>query len=102
MSRIVAAALVVTAGTAVAGERWETISTEPFLIKAKGIEGSEIKEIWAEGEIAASTADVQSALLDADGFHRFMPYVKESRAVSRKISDGSQIVYTNAPKSSLV
>lgn len=73
---------------------WETVATAPVLIKARSVPNSGIKEIWAEGELSAPIQDVQSALMDAEHFREFMPYVKESRTIGKPQADGAQYVYT--------
>jgi hypothetical protein len=95
MVRSVLAALVVLASvTEARGEEWETVATDPVLIKARSIPGSSIKEIWAQGEIAAPIQDVQATLVDVERFREFLPYVKEARRLGKAGSDGVQYVYT--------
>ncbi|MGA9522501.1 MAG: hypothetical protein WBV82_13620 [Myxococcaceae bacterium] len=93
---------VLVAATAAAEEAWETIQTQPIVIKARDVPGTGIREIWAEGDMAAPAQDIQSALMDADGYAKFMPYAKESRTVGQPEADGGQWVYTRLDFSALV
>src|SRR5207247_2435306 len=66
--------------TSRAEEAWETVVTgPPITVKTRAREGTNIKEIWAEGEIDASLLQVQEVLTDPESFPKYMPYVKESR-----------------------
>lgn len=87
----VAAMLVAVPGAAAASE-WQTISTGQITVKTRTISGS-VKEIWAEGTMAASAFDIQEAILDAESYPRFMPYVKEARYVGGS-AEGGRYVYT--------
>src|SRR5687767_13166907 len=49
----VMAAVLLSATLAAAEEAWETVTTSPYLIKARPKAGTSIREIWAEGEIDA-------------------------------------------------
>jgi hypothetical protein len=91
---VVAALIALAPGAAAGGEEWETVATEPVLIKVRTVPGSSIREVWAEGEIAAPAQDVQSALMDSDHLREYMPFVKESRKIGKPQPDGSQYVYT--------
>src|SRR5262245_54566929 len=94
--------LLLDPGVAAAEEQWETVQTEPILIKTRKVEGSGVSEIWAEGPLNAPATDIQDVIMDADHFANFMPYVKESRTVGQPEPDGSQWVYTRLVFSSLV
>jgi hypothetical protein len=96
MDRLVLAALlmVLAPGTEASGEEWDTVATAPVLIKSRSVPGSDIREIWAEGEVAAPVQDVQATLTDVDRFPDFMPYVKESRTIGKPGPDGVQYTYT--------
>lgn len=96
MVRFHAALLVVLLGPAALAEEgeWETVAKGPITVKARSKPGSPVKEIWAEGEIAAPVQDIQSAVMDPDRFPAFMPYVKEARIVGQPEPDGSRLVYT--------
>ncbi|QSQ22053.1 START domain-containing protein [Pyxidicoccus parkwayensis] len=87
------AALMLVAGTSRAEEAWKTLAERPYLIKVRPRPGTHAKDVWAEGELDASAADVQSALTDADSYRDWMPYVKESRTLER-LPDGSKRTYT--------
>ena len=71
---------------------WETISRGPIVVKVRTISGTPQREVWAEGELEAEVQDLQSAILDADAYPRFMPYVKETR-VLETTRGGAQLVY---------
>lgn len=88
-----ALAVVLAAGVAGAEEEWDTVATTPFLIKVRPRPGTKAKDIWAEGELKASAAQVQAALEDQESYRLFMPYVKESRVV-RPTDDGGRLTYT--------
>ncbi len=72
---------------------WETQRTEPILIKTRAREGTAVKEIWAEGDLAATPVDIQDALTDVKRMPDFMPYLKESRFVGGRDPDGAQYTY---------
>lgn len=77
-----------------AEEAWETIATGPIVIKARSRPGSPVREVWAEGDMNADARDIQAAILDAEGYPRFMPYVKESRYIGKPSPDGGGITYS--------
>ncbi|MFB1483461.1 SRPBCC family protein [Corallococcus sp. RDP092CA] len=87
-----ALAVVLAAGVAGA-EEWDTVATTPYLIKVRPRPGTKAKDIWAEGELRVSAAQVQTALEDAESYRLWMPYVKESRVV-RPTDDGGRLTYT--------
>lgn len=91
--RWVAAWVALVPAFASAGE-WETISAGPIAIKTRSKPGSSVKEVWAEGDVDASIRDVQDAILDAEGYPRFMPYVRESKRLGPPAADKSQLVYS--------
>jgi hypothetical protein len=72
---------------------WETIVKGPISVKNRDRAGTAIKEVWAEGEIAAPVQDIQQTLMTPDNFRNFMPYLKQSRTLDKE-PDGSVIVYT--------
>lgn len=76
-----------------AAEEWETVATTPFVVKVRPRPGTKAKDVWAEGELKASAAQVQAALEDAESYRLWMPYVKESRVV-RPTDDGGRLTYT--------
>lgn len=84
----------VAAPVAAAEGEWETLSQEPWIIKARSVPGTDVKEIWAEGVLDAPVADIQSAVGDPDNYTKFMPYVKEARKVGAPHADGGQLIYT--------
>lgn len=75
-------------------EGWETISSGAVVIKTRARPNSPIREVWAEGDLNASVHDLEEAILDAEAYPRFMPYVKESRYLDKPEEDGSRLVYT--------
>ncbi|MCY1030287.1 hypothetical protein OV207_02375 [Corallococcus sp. BB11-1] len=89
----VAAAVLLVSGMAGAEEAWDTVATEPFVVKVRPRPGTKAKDIWAEGELKASAAQVQAALEDMESYRSWMPYVKESRVV-KPTDDGGRLTYT--------
>jgi ribosome-associated toxin RatA of RatAB toxin-antitoxin module len=75
-------------------QEWETIMTGPVTIKARSRPNSPIREIWAETDLNASVQDLQEAILDAEAYPRFMPFVKESRYIGKREGD-EFLVYTH-------
>jgi len=91
---MLALALLVLAQAPDAGvEQWETSATEPYLVKSRLVPGSDIREVWAEGDLAAPVKDIEDALCDMKRFKSFMPYVKDARELSKE-PDGSVFTYT--------
>ncbi|WP_253816190.1 START domain-containing protein [Myxococcus xanthus] len=88
-----ACVLGLAAGAARAEEAWKTVAEKPYVVKVRARPGSEAKDVWAEGELAASAADVQAVLRDVDAYRRWMPYVKESR-ILKDLPDEGQLTYT--------
>ncbi|MCP3140092.1 START domain-containing protein [Pyxidicoccus xibeiensis] len=88
-----AAALLLSAGTAHAEEAWETVAEKPYMVKVRPRPGTQAKDVWAEGELAASAVDVQAVLTDVDSYRQWMPYVKESRVI-KDLPDGARLTYT--------
>ncbi len=89
----VAGALVLFASAASAEEKWETVAEKPYLVKVRPRPGTQAKEVWAEGELAANASDVQAVLTDVDSYRQWMPYVKESRTI-KDLPDGARLTYT--------
>lgn len=73
---------------------WTLVVQGPITVKNRALEGTPIKEIWAEGEIAAPALDVQDALMDVPSLRSFMPYLKDARYLGDPLEDGSHYVYT--------
>ncbi|MFL5320040.1 MAG: SRPBCC family protein [Myxococcaceae bacterium] len=92
----VAALAAVVSLSAFAEEgNWETVATGNITVKARTRSGTAIREIWAEGDMDAPVQDIQSTILDPEGYPKFMPYVKECRYLGTKAEpDGSRYVYT--------
>lgn len=92
-SGAIAAALVLSSGMSRAEEAWETVAEKPYLVKVRPRPGTGAKDVWAEGELAASATDVQAVLTDVDAYRLWMPYVKESRTI-KDLPDGARLTYT--------
>jgi hypothetical protein len=90
-----ALAALVAVGAAAADEAdgWKTIETKPITIRVHERADGKGKDVWAEGVLHADARDAQAALLDQPSYREWMPYVKESRLVSRE-ADGSRVTYT--------
>lgn len=77
--------------------KWETISTTPYLVKTRALPNSSVKELHGEATLNAKAADLQAAILDADAYSKFMPYVVESRQVGDKeTEDGVETFHAYA------
>ena len=88
-------AVWVLASSAIAEEAWDTTQTEPVLVKTRARGGgSDVKEVWAEGTIAAAAIDIQNALMDVKRFTTFMPYLVEAREIGTPEPDGAKYVYS--------
>ncbi len=98
MKPIPFAAVLITsllwAPVGLAGSEWETVSTGEITVKTRDKQGTSVKEIWAEGELAAPVREIQETLMDPEKFPKFMPYVKETRFIGKPRGDGARIVYT--------
>jgi hypothetical protein len=75
-------------------EPWETVRNEPICVKTRKRPASDIKEVWAEGTIAAQPVDIQSTLTDLSRYPKFMPYIAEARYIGATDADGAQYVYS--------
>jgi len=75
-------------------QEWRTILTGPITVQARTIPGTALEEVRAEGSFDAQVQDVQSAILDAQAYPRFMPYVKEVRFLRGRDADDLHLVYT--------
>jgi hypothetical protein len=93
---MVAFATAVLAAVAAGADeaQWEIAATGPITVKTKASATSRVKEIWAEGEIAAPVQDIQSTVMDPESFPKFMPYVVEASKIGSPEVDGGQVVYT--------
>src|SRR5688572_27091181 len=75
-------------------QEWETVATRPIVVRVRELKGTTTaREVWAEGTMNASVQDIQAAILDAEAYPRFMPYVKESRTVGQ-VPGGGKLTYT--------
>lgn len=74
---------------------WTTVvKGPPITVRNRELPGTPIREIWAEGEIAAPPLDVQEALMNVARLRFFMPYMKDAYVVGDPLEDGSRTVYT--------
>ncbi len=94
--RLAVFSLLSLSGIASAAEpAWETIiDGPPITVKNRARDGSDVKEIWGEGELQASALDLQSALLDHENFQKFMPSVRSAKVIGATETDGSFYMYT--------
>lgn len=76
------------------GAYWATVVKGPITVRNRAIVGTAIREIWAEGEIAAPALDVQEALMNVARLRTFMPYLKDAHVIGQPLEDGSWYVYT--------
>lgn len=81
---------------------WETVQEKPLRIKVRQLASSDVKEVWAEGEMAVRPEDIEAVIMDPDRYPKFMPYCKESRTLGKPDPDGSAYVYTRLDFGSLV
>lgn len=72
---------------------WETLSRGDIVVRVRAVDDGNARELWAEGELDAEVQDLQAAILDAESYPRFMPYVRESRRLQEG-RDGVALVYT--------
>lgn len=96
MKASLALLVLVTTGPAFAADDggWALVVQGPITVKNRALEGTPIKEIWAEGEIDAPAAEVEEALMDVPGLRSYMPYLKDARWLGEPLEDGTQHVYT--------
>jgi hypothetical protein len=73
---------------------WVTAQTQPILIKTRARPGTDVREVWAEGTLAAPTVDIQDAVTDVKRFTQFMPYMVEARQLASPGPDGGIYVYS--------
>ncbi len=80
---VLTVALAAGAAGATDVEGWETVATGDIVIRVRprtDIPGA--KELWAEGELAASARYIQAALMNQESYRHWMPYVTESRVLA--------------------
>lgn len=92
--RLLPLLMVLGAASAWAEASWEVVTSAPILIKSRPRQGTGIREVWAEGDMHASVADLQFALLDYGRYVAFMPYMKETREVAPRDPDDTRYVYS--------
>ncbi len=93
MSRVALFISVISLGASAGEPQWETVATGAVTVKCRARPKSDVKEVWAEGDLDATVEDLQATLTTMDRFPKFMPYVKSAREVSRE-PDGSTFNYT--------
>lgn len=93
VSGALAALMVLLAAGGARAQEWETVAEKPFVVKVRSRPDSPVRDVWAEGTLAASAGDVQGALEEVDTYRQWMPYVKESRTV-KELSEGERVSYT--------
>lgn len=78
------------------GEKsWETLLNGPLTVRTRELpDNNAIKEVWAVGTMEAEVQDIQSAIMDAEAYPRFMPYFKESRYLTAAQDSGTRMVYS--------
>src|ERR1700743_3252070 len=75
-------------------DEWQTIvDGPPFTVKNRSLDGTPIKEIWAEGDLEARVGDIQDTLMHPRQFKNFMPTSKPAGEMGQPESDGSFYVY---------
>lgn len=79
---------------ALAAAGWQQISPGPILIRARQRPNSPVRDLWAEGDLDAPVRDIQDVIRDCPNQPRFMPYMKECRALPSTAPDGSELVYS--------
>lgn len=88
--------LALVSSVAVAQPRqpeWKKVSVGNIVVKSREVPGSPVKEFWVETDLDAEVQDLQSTLVDAEQFHKFMPFVKESRFIGNTEPDGTRYSY---------
>ena len=73
--------------------QWDIQRTAPILIKVRARPATNVKEVWAEGDIAAAPIDIQNTLCDVDRFTGYMPYLAEARYLGEPDPDGARYTY---------
>ncbi len=73
---------------------WEPVAKGAIVVKNRSIEGTSIKEVWAEGDLAAPALHVQDVLMDIERLTSFMPFMKDAHVIGEPNDDGSLNVYT--------
>jgi len=74
------------------GDGWQTVAEGRVHIKVRAQPGANVHEVLAEADLNAPARDVVEAVVNADRFHDFMPYTKESRFVGPE-KDGTRLSY---------
>ncbi len=93
-NRLAGIAVALAACTAAAQEQaWETLQSEPIVVKARNRAAGGGKEIWAEGDIKGEVIDIQDVLTDTTRFTKYMPYMTEARELPPRDADGALYIY---------
>ena len=83
--RLLVSFVLALCAVAVAGEeQWETIETGPILVKNRKRPGTDVKEVWAEGNLDAGVLAIQTALTDISRYTRFMPCVSVAKQIGAR------------------
>lgn len=77
-----------------AADAWEVVKESPIKVRTRDRAGSNVKEYWAEGEIAAPAYFVQETLLDSESHPRVFPYLEEVKKLGPPAADGTFETYT--------
>ncbi len=72
---------------------WQSVLTGPINIKNREMEGSSVKEVWAEYDMKAPLRDIQDSLLDIPSYRGWMPFARDSKNLGEKQADGSFYSY---------
>lgn len=94
MRRALGALALLAGSLAFAEAPWETVSQDPYTIRTRPREGSEVNEYWAEGELDAPLARIQEVLLDSEAHPKVFDYIKQVKRVVPPDERGSYVVYT--------
>src|SRR4051812_19542633 len=73
---------------------WDIQRTAPILIKVRARPATNVKEVWAEGDLAAAPIDIQDTVCDVDRFTGYMPYLSEARYLGAPDPDGARYTYS--------
>lgn len=94
MKHLVLFALLSSPAFAAEDGDWELVAKSPIVVKNRSIEGTSIKEVWAESDVFAPAANVQDVLMDIASLTSFMPFMKDAHVIGEPNDDGSLNVYT--------
>jgi hypothetical protein len=63
---------------------WAQPAAPAVAVETRAIPGRDVKQVTAQGRIDATPHVVHAVIADLEGYPGFMPYVKESRVLSRE------------------